>query len=131
MPEEYSRKELLEQFKKYVSDGKVSFEDLSSLVFDAKFPEDLFPEAKGVIVNAVDEHEKFVQEKAKLREMGKHIQEKILDAKGVLEEIIDLKNQRTQISIRIGDLQSKVAQIEAELEPLENEFAEQAKKYQE
>lgn len=121
---EFSKKELIELLNKYAKGGKVSFNDLGGIIFDTKFPDELFKNAKEQIIKARDDEKKY-------KELANSILVKTQYALDTQKQIVKLSTQREKNLSEINKLKELLRKIENEINPLEIEFAEVKKRIDE
>ena len=112
---DFSKKELIELLQKHEVDGRVTFSSLGEIVFDSRFPDELFQNAKGEIVKARDDEKRY-------KELAQSLQEKYQQLIEKQNKISKLSRNKTENLHKIAELKNKQSQIEIEIEPLETEF---------
>ena len=115
MPLPYTKQEILDIFKSISREGKISHESLANLVFDSRFPDDIFHNTAAVIQQASEDPKRIRVVAILLLEKNKEmfaIQEKVIEAVGRGDFVL------------AKSLKSKVAEIEHEVAPLDQEFLE-------
>lgn len=114
---EYTKEELLEQFKQNEVDGKISHESLAELIFDTQFPNHLYDNAKETLIDARDDENRF-------KELGQILYS---DTNKMLEsqkKVFVLKTQYPKDRDQIGKLKSEIKNIEEKNIDEEREFEE-------
>ncbi|HYG14728.1 MAG TPA: hypothetical protein VEC12_03175 [Bacteroidia bacterium] len=112
---EFTKKELVELLSKDAVDGKVSFDNLSKIIFDPRFPEHLFSNATEQIIRARDDHSRY-------DELSVILVEKYQYCSDLLKQIMDLSRGESNSMTIVSELREQLACIEQEIEPLQMEF---------
>jgi len=117
MAKEYTKEELIKLLNQHSEDGKVSFGSLGEIIFDSKFPDELFQNAKDQIIEARNDEKIF-------KEASNILLEKYQEVLRLQKKIIRLSEDKLNNLEQIIKLKKEQAEIEREIEPLESEFKE-------
>ena len=122
--QEFTKQELLDLLNQHTVDGKVSFNSLGEIIFDSKFPDALFSNAKDQIIKARNDENRF-------KELGEILVTKTQEALEKQKKVVELKENGSTDFQTILDLKEQIVFIENELIPLEKEFWEIKKRIDE
>lgn len=115
MSKEFTKKELIEVLQTQEIDGKISIEAIAELVFDDRFPKELFENAKNELVNDRDDTQLI----KKLSIILTPKWEEIMKLRN--ENIILLGNAHLN-SEKLQANKARILEIENIIKPLEIEF---------
>ena len=118
---EFTKQELVELLNKYEVNGKVSFDDLGQIVFDSKFPDELFQNAKEEIIAARNDERR-------LKELVEIFLPKAQKALVLQQEVVVLCENRLENLARITSLKKQISDLEIEIAPIEKELHEVKKR---
>ena len=112
---EFTKQELLNLLNKLTVDGKVSFNSFGEIIFDSRFPDELFENAKQGIIEARNDENRF-------KELASILSEKYKEALSIQKRLTELSENRFDNLINIKTLKNQLSDIEKEIYPLEEEF---------
>lgn len=115
--QKYTKKELFDFLKKHEIDGKVPINALGEIVFDARFPDELFQNAKDRIIKVRDDEKRY-------KELAGILLEKNQAAFEIVAEINALSDDRIGNFQSIRELEESLVIIQNEVSPIEREFKE-------
>ena len=121
---EFTKQELLELLNQHQVDGKLSFNSLGEIIFDSKFPDTLFSNAKDQIIKAREDEQRF-------KDLGVILVKKTQEALEKQKKVVALNDNISNNVQTISDLKKQIENIENELIPLENDFWEIKKRIDE
>lgn len=114
---EFSKQELVKMLLAKSVKEKVSMNDLSEIVFDAQFPNELFANAKDELIKANDDNNRFI-------ELHDIVMEKLKKMSSMQKEILQLSDNKSYNQDKIEQLKKEIAKINQEVSPMENELLE-------
>lgn len=93
--EKYTREELAEILKSSSVDGKISQNDLASIIFDERFPDELFMNGSNVMIEYSDKKEKLRNLANSLESKMNEFKETIIqkDRDQLMEEMEDMGSE--------------------------------------
>lgn len=116
MKKEFTKEDILELLEKYSIDNKVSLDDLQSVVFDIRFPKDMFEHALGKLIEDRDDEKRY-------KELANILQPDVQKLLELQKEIVELTTGTDEENyIKIYSLKLEQAEIEKKIAPLEKEF---------
>lgn len=121
---EFTKEELIQMIQERALDGKVTVDDLGKIIFDSRFPDSLFENAKEQIINARNDSKRAQELSETLLPKYKELQE-------LQRQVIDLTYDRATNAERISVLKKKIEKIEIDIKPLDKEFMEIASRIKE
>ena len=122
MNEEFTNQELIDLLEEKAINGKVSLNDIASIVFDTRFPEHLSKNAVEKLIEYSNDYNRYI-------ELAKILSVKMPELVELKKKIIELQNadyindeEDEKIVNEIYELKIKEEEIEREIKPLEEEF---------
>lgn len=122
MNEEFTNQELIDLLEEKAINGKVSLNDIASIVFDTRFPEHLSKNAVEKLIEYSNDYNRYI-------ELAKILSVKMPELVELKKKIIELQNadyindeEDEKIVNEIYELKIKEDEIEREIKPLEEEF---------
>lgn len=115
MSKEFTKKELIDFLQTQEIDGKNSLETIAELVFDEKFPKELFENAKNELVKVRDDTQLFSELSNILIPKWKEII-RLREQNRILKDNTELNFEKLQIN------NARILEIENSIKPLEIEF---------
>ncbi|MEA5401934.1 hypothetical protein VB776_03330 [Arcicella sp. DC2W] len=115
MSKEFTKKELIDSLQTQEIDGKNSLEIIAELVFDEKFPKELFENAKNELVKVRDDRQLFSELCIILIPKWKEIK-RLREQNIILKDNSELNFEKLQIN------NASILEIENSIKPLEIKF---------
>lgn len=122
MNKEFTNQELIDLLEEKAINGKVSLNDIASIVFDTRFPEHLSKNAVEKLIEYSNDYNRYI-------ELAKILSVKMPELVELKKKIIELQNadyindeEDEKIVNEIYELKIKEEEIEKEIKPLEEEF---------
>jgi hypothetical protein len=112
---EFTKQELLDILNKLTVDGKISFNSFGELIFDSRFPDELFENAKQGIIEARNDEIRF-------KELAGILADRYKEALAIQKRILELYEDRFNNLFNIKTLKKQISEIDLEIGQLETEF---------